>query len=140
MRFLESYSGYLYATMRVVAGFLFACHGAQKLLGVLGGFRGTAGATAPLISMMGLAGVIELGGGILIMLGLFTRIAAFIASGQMAVAYFMAHFPRGFWPIQNNGELAALYCFVFLYIAARGPVICALEQKLWKGARSMDAS
>jgi putative oxidoreductase len=140
MRFLDSYSGYLYATMRVVAGFLFACHGAQKLLGVLGGFGGTPGATAPLFSMMGLAGVIELGGGILIMLGLFTRIAAFIASGQMAVAYFMAHFPRGFWPIQNNGELAALYCFVFLYIAARGPVACALEQKLWKGARSMDAS
>jgi putative oxidoreductase len=140
MKFLESYSSYLYATMRVVAGFLFACHGAQKLLGVLGGFRGSPGATAPLFSMIGLAGVIELVGGLLLMLGLFTRVAAFLASGEMAVAYFMAHFPRGFWPIQNNGELAVLYCFVFLYIAARGPMICALDLTIWKGVRGPDTT
>jgi len=69
---------------------------------------------------MGIGGLIELVGGVLIALGIFTSIAAFIASGEMAVAYFMAHFKDGFWPIQNKGELAVLYCFVFLYIAMRG--------------------
>ena len=69
---------------------------------------------------MGLAGIIEVFGGALIAIGLFTSPVAFIASGEMAVAYFQAHFPRGFWPVANNGELAALYCFVFLYIAAMG--------------------
>ena len=118
-RFLGQYSPYLYAVMRIVAGFLFACHGAQKLFGVLGGL-GEPGASAPLFSMMGLAGVIEVVGGLLIMVGFLTGYAAFIASGQMAGAYFMAHFPRGLWPIENNGELAVLYCFVFLYLASRG--------------------
>ncbi|MDX1632535.1 MAG: DoxX family protein, partial [Thermoanaerobaculia bacterium] len=89
-------------------------HGAQKLFGVLGGSR------VELVSQMGLAGVIELGGGLLIAIGLFASWAAFLASGQMAVAYFMVHFPQGFWPIQNGGELAALYAFLFLFIAAHG--------------------
>src|SRR5688572_15356510 len=118
-RILGQYSPYLYAVMRIVAGFLFACHGAQKLFGVLGGL-GEPGVSAPLFSMMGLAGVIEVVGGLLIMVGFLTGYAAFIASGQMAGAYFMAHFPRGFWPIENDGELAVLYCFVFLYVASRG--------------------
>jgi putative oxidoreductase len=113
-RFLERYSEPFYTLLRIVAGFLYACHGAQKLFGVLGG--------KVMISnpLMLAAGVIELGGGILIALGLFTRPVAFLASGQMAVAYFKAHAPQGFWPIQNGGELAALYCFLWLYVAGRG--------------------
>lgn len=116
---LGPYQHHLYALLRLVAGLLFLCHGAQKLLGVLGGF-GAPGATAPLFSLMGLAGVIELVGGALIAIGLGTSYVAFIASGQMAAAYFMAHAPHGFWPILNQGELAALYCFLFLFMAAYG--------------------
>jgi putative oxidoreductase len=112
---LGRYSPYLYALLRIVAGLAFAQHGAQKLFGALG-----AKQAAPLISQYGLAGVIEFVGGILIALGLFTSPVAFLASGQMAWAYFQAHVPRGFWPILNGGELAMLYCFVFLYFAAVG--------------------
>jgi putative oxidoreductase len=118
-RLLGRYSPYLFALMRIVVGFLFACHGAQKLFGVLGGF-GQPGATAPLFSMMGVAGIIEFFGGLLIMLGWLTGYAAFIGSGEMAAAYFMGHYPRGFWPILNNGERAVLFCFILLYIASKG--------------------
>lgn len=110
---LARYAEVLFALLRIVAGFLFALHGAQKLFGVLGGTR----ATEPLFVT---AGVIELVGGTLIAIGLLTSAAAFIASGEMAAAYFMVHAPRGFWPILTGGELPALYCFLFLYIAARG--------------------
>lgn len=103
-----------FVLLRVVAGLAFAQHGVQKLFGLLGGNG------VPLISLMGLAGAIELVCGLLIALGLFTRWAAFIASGEMAFAYFMRHASAGFFPIQNRGELAVLYCFIFLYIAARG--------------------
>jgi putative oxidoreductase len=113
-RFLGRYSPYLYALLRVVAGFLFSLHGVQKLFGALGG------KPVELMSQMGLAGVIELVGGVLIAVGLFTSPVAFIASGEMAVAYFQAHLPRSIWPIVNGGELAALYCFLFLYFAAMG--------------------
>jgi putative oxidoreductase len=106
--------------LRIVAGGLLAQHGAQKLLGAFGGFGGTPGATAPLMSMMGLAGVLELGGGLLLALGLFTRPVAFILSGLMASAYFMAHLPQGLFPIGNGGELPALFSFVFLAFAATG--------------------
>lgn len=112
---LGRYSPYLYALLRIVAGLAFAQHGAQKLFGALG-----AKQAAPLMSQYGLAGVIEFVGGILIALGLFTSPIAFLASGQMAWAYFQAHVPRGFWPILNGGELAVLYCFLFLYFAAVG--------------------
>ena len=113
-RYLGKYSDLVYALLRVVAGFLFACHGAQKLFGVLGG-------QAELSDPEGLiAGIIEFAGGSMITLGLLSGYAAFIASGEMAVAYFKAHAPRGFWPIMNFGELAALYSFLFLYIASRG--------------------
>jgi putative oxidoreductase len=118
-RVLAAYAPYLYAVMRIVAGLLFACHGAQKLFGALGGIDGR-GATPPLASLFGLAGLIEFFGGLLIALGLWAGYAAFVASGQMAAAYFIAHLPRGFWPILNTGELAVLFCFVFLYIASRG--------------------
>ena len=96
-----------------MSGLLFACHGAQKLFGVLDAN------SAELLSLRGAAGAIEFFGGALIALGLFVPHVAFIASGQMAFAYFLSHAPRGFWPILNGGELAALYCFLFLYVATQ---------------------
>lgn len=119
---LGNVSPQLYALLRIVSGLLFAFHGSQKLLGFPGG-------TPPveLASLMGLAGIIELVGGLMIAIGLFTSIAAFIASGTMAVAYFMAHAPKGAFPIQNQGEAAVLFCFVFLYIAAQGSGIWSAD-------------
>jgi len=113
-RWLGRYSEVLYAVMRAVIGFLFACHGAQKLLGMFGG-QGW-----PSEPMMLVAGIIELGGGVLVAIGLWAGFAAFFASGLMAFAYFIAHAKGGFWPILNRGELAVAYCFVFLYIASKG--------------------
>jgi putative oxidoreductase len=121
-RLLGAYAPYLYAIMRIVLGVLFACHGAQKLFGVLGG------ETVALFSLRGLAGIIECIGGLLIAMGFLTSYAAFIASGEMATAYFMAHAPRGFWPIQNGGERAVLYCFLFLYIASRGVGVWGIDK------------
>lgn len=109
------------ALLRIVAGLLFMQHGLQKLLGWFGGFGGQPGSTAELFSLMGLAGVLETFGGLLLVLGLFTRPTAFIIAGEMAVAYFMAHAPNGGAPIQNQGELAVLYAFVFLFFSANGP-------------------
>jgi len=114
MKILQSLAPFAYFLLRVVSGLLFACHGAQKLLGVLGGQQPPAG------SLPWFAGIIELVGGPLIALGVYTSPVAFLASGEMAVAYFRAHAPRGFWPVLNAGELAALYCFLFLYISTRG--------------------
>ena|SRR5215831_4520987 len=117
MKSLKSLSGFesiAYAALRIVSGFLFSCHGAQKLFGAFGGHQ------ALHQPLMLAAGIIEFGGGILILLGFFTSIAALIASGEMAVGYFMAHFPKGLFPIQNGGELAVVYCFLFLFIATRG--------------------
>ena len=113
-QWFRGYSDRLHAVLRIVAGFLFACHGAQKLFGVLGSDG------VSLLSLLGLAGVIEFFGGGLIALGLLTPYVAFVASGEMAFAYLLAHAPQGSWPIVNQGELAALYCLLFLYIAARG--------------------
>ena len=106
---------YTQGLLRLVAGFCFALHGAQKLFGA---FHGTKMA---MFSLLWVAGVIELTGGTLIFLGLFTRPVAFVLAGEMALAYFRQHFPKGFWPIENGGELAALYCFIFLFFAAAGP-------------------
>lgn len=114
-KLLAPFRGHIYALLRIAAGFLFFQHGLPKLFGGFG-----RDAPVELMSQMGLAGVIEVVGGALIALGLFTSPVAFIASGEMAVAYFQAHLPRGFWPIVNQGELAALYSFVFLYFAAVG--------------------
>ena len=113
------YSEQAFAIMRVVVGFLFMCHGAKKLFGFFGE-TGGGGDIVSLLSLRGLAGAIEFFAGLFVAIGLFTGWAAFLASGQMAVGYFMVHFPRGFWPIQNGGELAAIYSFAFLYIATRG--------------------
>jgi putative oxidoreductase len=119
-RYLGRYSEYVYALLRIVAGLMFGCHGGQKVLGFFGGFGGTPGATAEALTLMWWVGLIELVGGLLVGIGLLTSWAAFLCSGLMAFAYFIAHAPQGFFPIVNKGELAVLYCFVFLYIAARG--------------------
>ena len=121
MRFLERFTEPCYALFRIVFGLLFACHGAQKVFGALGGEK----AGAPLMIV---GGWIELVGGILILVGLFAGLAAFISSGEMAVAYFMVHAKNGLWPIVNHGEPAVLYCFAFLYIAARGSGIWSIDQ------------
>ncbi len=130
--FLSRYSDQALSLLRIVAGLLFMQHGAQKLFGLLGGFGGTPGATAPLFSIFGLAGILEFFGGLAILLGLFTQVVAFILSGHMAVAYFMAHAPRGLWPIQNEGELAAIYSFVFLFLATAGGGRLSLDRLFFK--------
>ena len=118
-----------FALLRIVTGLLFMIHGTQKLLGVPS--SGKPGTVPPFSWPAGIAGIIELVCGALITIGLITGIAAFIASGEMAVAYFMAHAPHGgFWPIQNKGELAVLYCFVFLYFAAHGAGIWSVDSIL----------
>lgn len=117
--------------LRIITGFLFMPHGAQKLFGW---FRDNP-STVELFSIRGLAGVIEFFGGLLIVIGLFTRPVAFIAAGEMAVVYWWRHFPNGFWPIENRGELAALYCFIFLLIWAYGPGQFSLDA-WWKGRRA----
>src|SRR5262245_33645872 len=116
-----------HAALRIVSGFLFACHGAQKVLGAFGGF-GDGGGTAPMGSLPWIAGLIELLGGTLIALGVRTQLVAFICSGEMAVAYFMAHQPHGLLPIQNHGEPAVLYCFIFFYLATNGGGALSLER------------
>jgi putative oxidoreductase len=123
-RVLGRFSGVFYASMRLVVGLLFACHGAQKLFGVLGGPQ------MPLLSQMGVAGVIEFFGGLMIAFGLLTSLAALIASGEMAWAYFQAHAPNNFWPILNRGEVAVVYCFLFLYISSMGPGPYSLDRLL----------
>jgi putative oxidoreductase len=130
-RLLGRYSAEIFAIFRIIAGLMFMMHGAQKLFGWFGGKQ------MPVGSLPGIAGVIELVCGVLIMIGLFGSIAAFIASGEMAVAYFMAHQPRGTWPIQNEGELAALYAFVFLFIAAHGSGIWSVDNRMRRG-RTLD--
>ena len=117
MRFLNRYSEPIFLVLRVVAGLVFAIHGAQKLFGVLGGQVMTG------VPLMLAAGIIEFAGGLMIALGLFGDVAAFIASGEMAVAYFKVHASGeggALNPVLNHGEAAVLYCFLFLYIAARG--------------------
>src|SRR5688500_12291659 len=113
-RFLGRFAPHLFAILRIMAGRKYAMHGTQKQFGWP---EGMGPVSNPL---MVTAGVIELVGGLMIAIGLFASFAAFIASGQMAFAYFMAHAPDAFWPIQNKGELPALYCFLFLFIAAHG--------------------
>lgn len=108
-RYLGRISPQIYAILRIVVGIMFAMHGSQKLFGWPG-----SGDTVELVSLMGFAGIIEFFGGLLIAVGFLTSWAAFIASGQMAVAFFMAHFPEDWNPLLNQGEKAVLYCFLFL--------------------------
>lgn len=119
-----------YFLLRVVSGLLFLQAGGMKLLGWFGGMPN--GATAPVMSQIWIGGVLELVGGFLILLGLFTRPTAFILSGEMAVAYWQFHAPRGGWPVQNEGVAAVLFCFVFLYMAARGGGDYSLDALIWR--------
>ena len=118
MKWLEKYAEQSYALMRIITGFMFSFHGAQKILGLLSEFQ------PPVGSQLWVGGIIELLGGLAVMLGFQTRIAAFLCSGEMAVAYFQFHWKfqigPNFFPSLNKGELAVLYCFVFLFIACRG--------------------
>ena len=123
---LGPYSSQIYSIARIVIGFLYWQHGAQKIFAAFGQEQ-----TVDLFSRLGLAGIIEFVGGGLIVLGLFTPWAAFVASGELAVAYFLAHFPRGFWPIMNGGEPAVLFCFMFLFIASRDSGVWSLDHLLW---------
>jgi putative oxidoreductase len=116
-RGLAPYADRLLSVLRIVAGLLFLAHGMNKLLGWPPGMPGQQS----LFTLFGAAAVIELVGGVLLVLGLFTRITAFIASGEMAAAYWMVHAQHGLFPSANGGDAAILYCFVFLYIAAAGP-------------------
>jgi len=113
------YSPLALTLLRIIAGFLFMPHGAQKLFGWLGGM-GETGASASFPNLIWVAGVLEFFGGLCIVLGVWTRPVAFLLSGMMAAAYFMGHASQGFWPLLNRGELAVLYCFVFLLLAAAG--------------------
>lgn len=122
--FMKPYEAQTYAAMRIVAGLLFLWHGTQKLFGFPGEVSGGAPA-----HILYIAGPIELVGGILVMVGLYTRWAAFLCSGLMAAAYWTAHGFQALFPIVNRGEMAALYCFVFLYIAARGPGIWSVDER-----------
>jgi putative oxidoreductase len=120
--FMRPYEQQTYAVLRIVTGFLFLWHGMQKLFGFPTGMPpGVPG------FIIWVAGPIELGCGVLVMIGLLTRWAAFIASGQMAVAYWLGHGTKALLPVVNQGELALLYCFVFLYIAARGPGLWSVD-------------
>jgi putative oxidoreductase len=126
MKWLEKYADHGYALMRIMAGFMFSFHGAQKILGILSTFQPAVG------SQIWFGGIIELLGGLAVMLGFRTRWAAFLCSGQMAVAYIQFHwklqFDSNFFPAVNQGELAVLYCFVFLFIACRGGVKWRLDK------------
>jgi putative oxidoreductase len=114
--------------LRVGAGILFLQHGLQKMFGLLGGFMGTPGATAPLMSQMGLAGILEVVGGVLIILGFLTRPMAVVLMLQMAAAYFIAHLPQGGWPIQNSGEPALLFLLIFAFLAVNGAGALSLDR------------
>ncbi len=126
-----------YNLLRIIGGLIFMQHGAQKLLGAFGGM-GPSGGSVPLVSMMGFAGVIELVGGALITVGLFTRVVAFIASGEMAAAFFMAHFPKDFLPIKNGGELPVLFSFLWLFFAAHGAGAWSLDALIGRRADPLD--
>lgn len=128
-KYLGKFTSPIYALLRMISGLMFLMHGTQKLFGWPG-----QGDPVEMFSLMGVAGIIEFVGGLLILIGFFASIAAFIASGQMAVAYFMAHLPQHWNPLVNEGELAVLYCFLFLYIAARGAGIWSIDaQRKRKG-------
>ncbi len=120
--------------LRMVAGFTFSLHGFQKLFGFFGGMGGS-GATAAFGTLPWVAGVLETFGGLLLLVGLFSRPVAFILCGEMAVAYFRAHAPRGFWPIASGGELAVLYCFIFLYLSVAGGGPVSLDRIVWKKSK-----
>jgi len=121
---LSAYAPQALAMLRIVTALLFMLHGTQKLLGFP-----ASDMAPPLFSLFGLAGIIEIVAGLLVLVGFFTRPAAFIASGQMAVAYWMAHAPANLFPAMNGGDAAILFCFIFLYLVFAGPGVWAVNQK-----------
>jgi putative oxidoreductase len=127
---LAGWAPRMQSVLRIITGFLLMAHGAQKLFGFLAP-PGMPAATMG--SLMWVAGVLEFFGGLLFLIGLFTRPVAFILSGLLAVAYFMAHAPGGFWPLQNKGEPAVLYCFVFLFFAVAGGGAWAVDRLIRRG-------
>ena len=129
---MKGIAGATLSLLRIVAGLLFSCHGAMKLLGWFGGMPPMPGGMPPLVRA---AGLIELVCGVLILIGFLARPAAFLASGEMAVAYFMQHAPHGLWPIVNKGELAVVYCLLFLFIAAAGGGPFGVDRLIWGRGR-----
>jgi len=127
--FVAKWSPVVQSIMRIVIALLFVEHGAQKLFGFPVAIEGF---TLSLFSLLGLAAILEFFGGLFVLLGLFTRPVAFILSGEMATAYFIAHAPKSFWPVVNQGELAIAYCFVFLYLAFAGGGPWSLDRALRK--------
>ena len=132
MHFLSRFSGFGHVLLRIGAGLLYMQHGVQKLFGWFGGM-GAPGASAELFSLMGLAGVLETFGGLLIVLGLFTRPVALVLAAQMVAAYFMAHLPQGPVPIMNGGELALLYFVIWIFLATNGPGRFSLDARMGRG-------
>ena len=133
---LETWRPYVLSLLRIVTAFLFMQHGGQKMFG----FPAAPHGEFVLLSLIGLAAVLEVFGGLLMLVGLFTRPVAFVLSGQMAFAYFIAHAPQGFWPLVNRGELAALFCFVFLYLCVAGGGAWSLDAlRAAPGKRRADA-
>ncbi len=122
----SSLEPYARSLLRIIVGFTFSLHGFQKLFGLFGGL-GAAGVKAAFPSSIWVAGCLEAFGGLLILFGLLTRPVAFILCGEMALAYFRVHSPRGFWPLRNGGELAVLYCFFYLYLVMAGPGLWSLD-------------
>ena len=131
---LKPWAPYLLSALRIVAALSFIMHGTQKLFAWP---MNEPRPTAELFTQFWVAGVLEVFGGLLMLLGLFTRPVGFILSGEMAVAYFQAHLPRGFWPILNGGELASIYCFLWLYFAAAGPGPISLDALLFRRRASL---
>jgi len=126
MKFLARLAPYFLSALRIAAAITFVEHGTQKLFGL------PVGSRVPLASLIGLAGILETAGGALMLLGVFTRPLALVLAGEMAYAYFTVHAPQGRWPIQNQGELAVLYCFVWLYVSAAGPGPISVDRALRK--------
>ncbi len=122
---LNGYAPFALAALRIMSGLLFLAHGTQKLLN----FPPRSGPAPDLASLSGAAGLLELVGGVLIVLGLFTRPVAFVLAGEMAFAYFIAHAPRNFFPALNGGDAAILFCFVFLYLCTAGPGALSLDAR-----------
>lgn len=127
-KWLGRFAPQTYALLRIISGLMFAMHGTQKLFSWPGPPPGGGGGGGGLPPLMLAAAIIEIAGGLMIAFGLLTRFAAFIASGEMAVAYFKAHAPKAFWPILNDGELAVVYCFLFLFVAAYGAGIWSIDR------------
>ena len=130
--FLTAWSSRVLSVLRIITGFLFLWHGTQKLFNFPPMPPMPPGTPAPPFAFLMFAGILEFFGGLLILIGLFTRPVAFILSGMMAVAYFMGHASGGFLPLVNGGELAALYCFVFLYFLFAGGGAWSLDRLIWK--------